>query len=329
MFDTFLSLQCYYSILFYYMFLLFVLRGYVRCNHIIACFCGNMLLAPTQQIRCMTSKIICHFVVCFQHSLLASKSGASLGCGRCACCRRQRLICRGRAIKDWMEKNFGSQFADLLRLNALNHGIWYVLVDFLHMYAHYVLRTKCDVIAFWVSDRVTSIQGFSMMIANNVRENAGDILSSNSRLIFRFLACYLQCKHCRILNCSVHHWIDMRAIFWNEMFAKPMPHACVSWRNMGLFKNIWWCVHHSTSLVRTLHIFPVFHAFNHTVSGLPEEHSCVAFLFAHARACCYIPLPFPCGKWKTVLGILSTKALYQPAAFIFDSWLLDCQRMTT
>ena len=63
-----------------------------------------------------------------------------------------------------------------------------MLVDFLHMYTHYVLRTKCDVIAFWVSDRVTSIQGFSMMIANNVRENAGDILSSP--LIFRFLACY-------------------------------------------------------------------------------------------------------------------------------------------
>ena len=117
--------------------LCFFLRGYVRCNHVIACFCGKMSLAPTQQIRCMTymtSKIICHFVVCFQRSFLASKSGASLGCGKCTCCRRQRLICRGRAIKDWMEKKFGSQFADLLRLNALNHWICYMFVDFLHMY---------------------------------------------------------------------------------------------------------------------------------------------------------------------------------------------------
>ena len=152
--------------------LCFFLRGYVRCNHVIACFCGKMSLAPTQQIRCMTymtSKIICHFVVCFQRSFLASLSGASLGCGKCTCCRRQRLICRGRGIKDWMEKKFGSQFADLLRLNALNHWICYMFVDFLHMYAHYVLRTKCDVVACWVNDRVTSIQGFSMIIANNVR----------------------------------------------------------------------------------------------------------------------------------------------------------------
>lgn len=52
-------------LLFFYMFLLFVLRGYVRCNHIIACCCGNMLLAPTQQIRCTTSTIICHFCCLF------------------------------------------------------------------------------------------------------------------------------------------------------------------------------------------------------------------------------------------------------------------------
>ena len=189
-----------------------------------------MSLAPALQIRCMTSKIICHFVVCFQRSFLASKSGASLGCGRCTCCR-QRLIYRGRAIKDWMEKKFGSQLADLLRLNGLNHWIWYMFVDFLHMYAHYVLRTKCDVIACCVNDRVTSIQGFSMMIANNVPENAGDILSS--RLIFRFLVCY-----------TAHiagYWtvlfiVELTCVQFSEMKCLQNPCPIVSWRNMGCLR---------------------------------------------------------------------------------------------
>ncbi len=43
--------------------------------------------------------------------------------------------------------------------------------------------------------------------------------------------------------------------------------------------NIWWCVHHSTSLA----YFGLFWRY----SGLPKEHSGAACLFAHVRTCCF------------------------------------------
>ena len=96
---------------------------------------------------------------------------------------------------------------------------WDLIREFAH--AHNVLRTKCHVIAFWVNDRATSIQGFSMVIANNVRENVGDILvdwlfvfSSATMQTLQDIEMYI-CSYCIIELIYIYIYVCVCAIFRN------------------------------------------------------------------------------------------------------------------